>query len=837
MAKLQSGMEARVLADRYAAQLRFCCRQNPPSYSLARTLHAHIITSGLRPKHHIFNLLISIYCKSSKISYARQLFDKIPEADIVARTTLVSAYSANGNLKLAREIFNGTPLCKRDVVCYNAMITGYSRNNDSHGAIKLFCDMRRENVKPDNFTFTSVLSALALVVDDDTHCQQMHCAVVKSGTELVTSVLNALISVYVNCASSLSTSLSFLLMASARKLFNEMPERDEYTCTTMITGYVKSKDFVTARNLLGGMTNKDSGACWNAMLSSYVQHGYFQEALQVFREMYSMGISPDEFTYTSVLSACGNGGFFRVGKQIHARVLKMTVEPKSKFWLFVNNALVTFYYRCGHVNEARSIFDKMSVRDTISWTAILSGYVDARRLEEAKSFFSKIPDKNIRTWTVMISGLAQNGFGEEAVKLFRQMRSEGLEPCDFIFSGALTSSAVLGALEHGRQLHALLISLGHDSSVSAGNALITMYARCGVVEDAKRVPHHVTCGFSVLVFYDCGSGSTWTSHAGLVKEGCHYFNSMSCPHGISPDEDHYAIMIDLFCRSGKFLEADNLIKSMPFDPGAHIWESVLGGSWIHGNIDLGIKAAERLLELKPEHDVTYIILSNMYANVGRWEEVAKVRKLMRKRGVKKEPGCSWIEVDNKEHALSTHSEKIAVGFGLMKLPLGATIRVFKNLRICGDCHNAFKFISKALVPRSLATVSTMAIVGFDYFTLCSQVFHVDRFVCAVIQTAWKVASDGVEAGTNMVPASVPRPVAKVSVAIVGLTVSLFVIKSFLSTAFFVLATMGLVYFTFIALYKDEGPKGNDDNMTTTKGTPTSTEDSLEEARRIMEKYK
>ncbi|KAM6564963.1 hypothetical protein CsatB_024961 [Cannabis sativa] len=778
MAKLQSasGMEARVLADRYAAQLRLCCRQNPPSYSLARTLHAHIITSGLRPKHHIFNLLISIYCKSSKISYARQLFDKIPEPDIVARTTLVSAYSANGNLKLAREIFNGTPLCKRDVVCYNAMITGYSRNNDSHGAIKLFCDMRRENVKPDNFTFTSVLSALALVVDDDTHCQQMHCAVVKSGTELVTSVLNALISVYVNCASSLSTSLSFLLMASARKLFNEMPERDEYTCTTMITGYVKSKDFVTARNLLGEMTNKDSGACWNAMLSGYVQHGYFQEALQVFREMYSMGISPDEFTYTSVLSACGNGGFFRVGKQIHARVLKMTVEPKSKFWLFVNNALVTFYYRCGHVNEARSIFDKMSVRDTISWTAILSGYVDARRLEEAKSFFSKIPDKNIRTWTVMISGLAQNGFGEEAVKLFRQMRSEGLEPCDFIFSGAITSSAVLGALEHGRQLHALLISLGHDASVSAGNALITMYARCGVVEDAKRV-------FLIMLHVDSVSWISMIaalaqhgrglqavklfeqmlnagiqpnrvafltilsacSHAGLVKEGCHYFNSMSCPHGISPDEDHYAIMIDLFCRSGKFLEADNLIKSMPFDPGAHIWESVLGGSWIHGNIDLGIKAAERLLELKPEHDVTYIILSNMYANVGRWEEVAKVRKLMRKRGVKKEPGCSWIEVDNKvhvflvdetmhpeieaiykylnklglemrklgyvpetkyvlhdmeselkEHALSTHSEKIAVGFGLMKLPLGATIRVFKNLRICGDCHNAFKFISKVV---------------------------------------------------------------------------------------------------------------------------------------------
>lgn len=763
------------MADRYAAQLRFCCRQNPVLYSLARTIHAHMITSGFRPKYHIFNLLISVYCKSSNISFAHKVFDKIPEPDIVARTVLISAYSTARNLRLAREIFSGTPLSKRDTVCYNAMIKGYSHNKDGYTAIELFQEMRRGNVNPDDLTFTSALSALALIADDEKECWQMHCAVVKSGTGFVTSVSNALISVYVKCAAPLSMSLSSSLMAAARKLFDEMAKRDEMTWTTMITGYVKSNDLDAARRFLGGMT-ENFGAAWNAMIAGYVHHGCFPEALQVFREMYLMGIPQDEFTYTSALSACASGGFCQHGKQLHAHILRTKEKPTSKFSLFVNNALVTLYYRCGKVDEAREIFNKMPTRDTVSWTAILSGYVDAERMEEAKSFFREIPEKNLRTWTVMISGLAQNGFGEEALKLFNQMRSEGFEPCDYIFSGAISSCAALGALKHGCQLHALLICLGYESSLSAGNALITMYARCGVVEAAKRLFLSMVCldsvswnamiaalaqhgqGFQALDLFEQMLKEdiqrdrmtfltvlSACSHSGLVKEGRHYFDSMCDSYEIIPDEDHYAIMVDLFCRAGKFSEAKDLIKSMPFNPGARIWESLLTGSWIHGNMDFCSEAAERLFELKPEHDATYIILSNMYANVGRWEDVSKVRKLMKDRGIKKEPGCSWIEADNnihvflvddtmhpeveavykyltrlghemkklgyvpdtkyvlhdtesehKEFALSTHSEKLAVAFGLMKLPFRAPIRVFKNLRICGDCHNAFKFMSKVV---------------------------------------------------------------------------------------------------------------------------------------------
>ncbi|KAL6995770.1 hypothetical protein U1Q18_005906 [Sarracenia purpurea var. burkii] len=185
-----------------------------------------MITSGFRPRDLILNRLIDIYCKLSDLVYAHHLFDKIPEPDIVARMMMIVVHSAAGNPELAWEIFSKTPLSVRDTVPYNAMITAYSRNEDGHAAIELFRDMRREDFRPYNFTFTTLLSTLALIAGQDTHCQQLHCAVVKSGTESATSVVNALISVYVKCASSPLASSSSM-MTVARKLFDGMLAKDE----------------------------------------------------------------------------------------------------------------------------------------------------------------------------------------------------------------------------------------------------------------------------------------------------------------------------------------------------------------------------------------------------------------------------------------------------------------------------------------------------------------------------------------------------------------------------------------------------------------------------------
>ena len=591
---------------------------------------------------------------------------------------------------------------------------------------------------------------------------------VKFGTGRVVSVMNALIALYFKCDEPEAS-------GCAREVFDGMVEKEEITWTTMVVGYVRRGDLCGARRVLdemGGRSNVVWNAVWNAMISGYFHHGLFYEAFDMFRRMRSMGILLDEFTYTSILSACAHSGNFSDGKAVHAHIIRSGPDFDVEAALPVENALVTMYSKCGKVNVARRIFSEIRKKDDVSWNAMLSGYLDSGRVEDAFDIFRKMPCKN---QPVMISGFVRNGLPEEGLKLFNRTRAEGVKPCDYTYAGTFSACGELGALEHGRQLHAQLIQIGYESSNSAGNALLTMYAKCGAVEDAHLVflvmpnADSISWNSMVAALGQHGHGNeaiklfddmvkegmhpdrisfleilSACSHAGLVDEGFRYFESMKRDHGISPGEDHYARLIDLLGRAGKIEEATDVIQSMPFEPGPPIWEAILSGCRIHKNMDLAVHAADKLFEMIPQNDGSYILLSNTYAAVGRWQDAARVRKLMRDRGVKKEPGCSWIEVESKvhvfvvndtrhpeaqivcnylemlgakmrklgyvpdtkfvlqdvesehkEYVLSTHSEKLAVGFGLLKLPIGTPVRVLKNLRICGDCHTAIMFMSKA----------------------------------------------------------------------------------------------------------------------------------------------
>jgi pentatricopeptide repeat protein len=242
------------------------------------------------------------------------------------------------------------------------------------------------------------------------------------------------------------------------------------------------------------------------------------------------------------------------------------------------------------------------------------------------------------------------------------------------------------------------------------------------------------------------------SHAGLLNEGMQYFDQMRQDYCIEPTMDHYTCMVDLLGRAGCLDEAHAFIQKMPFEPDAGVWGALLGPCRIHSNLTLGISTAERLLELEyPGH---YVLLSNIYAAAGRWDGVGKVRAMMKNKGIKKDPGCSWINVKNKVHAfivggkshpqlpeiyvvldnlagkmkengfvpsrdfalhdveeeekeqiLCGHSEKLAVAFGLMNTCPGSPIRIAKNLRVCGDCHIAIKIISK-IVAREIIVRDT-----------------------------------------------------------------------------------------------------------------------------------
>ncbi|WOK92348.1 hypothetical protein Cni_G01039 [Canna indica] len=761
------------IANCYATILHRLATSRGPTSLLRRlrAVHAHILATGFKPRAHILNRLIDLYSKFGDLPSARRLFDATfaHRRDAIAATSLITAYSAGGHLESARQIFDHTPLAFRDTVFYNAMISSYSRALEGPAAIALYRHMLDDRVDRDSYTFTGVLSAAGAILPLElTHCQQLHCAVVKSGTEEAISVSNALIALYAKCEAPEAA-------AYARQVFNLMPERDELTWTTMVVSYVRRGHISKARQVFDEMDGRFD-VVWNAMISGYVDHGLFSEALKMFRQMSCIGIPLDEFTYTSVLSACANSGLFNHGKSVHAHIIRAGPDFDPQAALPVENVLVTLYSKDGKVDVARRIFNDIWMKDIVSWNAMLSGYLNSRRIHDAVHIFRDMPQKNQLTWMVMISGYLHNGLAEEGLKLFNCMREEGVKPCDYTYAGTIAACGEIGALEHGRQLHAQLIQLGYESSNSAENALLTMYAKCGSVDAAHltflTMPNvdYVSWNAMIAALGQHGYGVeaidlfdqmikdgiqpdrisfltvlSACSHAGLVDEGFEYFNSMERDYGISPGEDHYTKLIDLLGRAGRIDEAWNVIKSMPCAPGPAIWEAVLSGCRIHGNMSLGKHAAEQLFKMIPEHDGTYVLLSNIYAAVGQWTDVAKVRKLMKDRGVKKEPGCSWIEVTNKvhvflvndtthphvqdiykfldilgvkmrklgyvpntkfvlhdvvaeqkEYVLSTHSEKLAVAFGLLKLPAGATVRVLKNLRICGDCHSAIMFMSLAV---------------------------------------------------------------------------------------------------------------------------------------------
>jgi pentatricopeptide repeat protein len=377
---------------------------------------------------------------------------------------------------------------------------------------------------------------------------------------------------------------------------------------------------------------------WNAVIGGYVANNYSKEAFDFFSKMREEGLKPDRITYISILKACSSPAFLQQGKEIHTQAAEAALSSDVS----IGNALVNMYAKCGSMEDAQQVLDNMSFRDVISWNAV-------------------------------IGGLAQHGRGQDALGIFEQMEREGVNP------DAVTFVNVLSAC----------------------------------------------------------------SHAGLVEEGHKFFYVMSQNYGIVPTNEHYGCMVDLLGRAGHLNEAENLIKDMPLEANATVWGALLGACRVHSDLMRAERAAENYLKIDPENAAVYVTLSQLYAASGLWDSAAKVRKLMDDRGLKKEPGRSWIEVEGevnsfvaedrshpqsteifakldgliqsmkkegyvpdtrfvahdvdeqeKEEVVCHHSEKLAIAYGLLKTPPGTPIHIFKNLRVCGDCHNATKFISK-----------------------------------------------------------------------------------------------------------------------------------------------
>ena len=419
--------------------------------------------------------------------------------------------------------------------------------------------------------------------------------------------------------------------------------------------------------------------------------------------MLSASVLPDKYTFTFALKSCGNFSGVEQGRQIHAHVLKIGFGGD----LFIQNTLIHLYASCGCIEDACNLLDRMPERDVVSWNALLSGYVErglmdlARRLfdempernveswnfmisgyvglgllEEARRVFDETPVKNVVSWNAMITGYAHASCFSEVLVLFGDMQHAGVKPDNCTLVSVLSSCAHVGALSQGEWVHAYIDKDGISIDGFVATALVDMYSKCGSIEKALEV------------FYNCSRKdiSTWNSiisglsthgsgkhalqifsemledgfkpnevtfvcvlsacsRAGLLDEGREIFNLMVNVHGIQPAIEHYGCMVDLLGRVGLLEEAEELVQKMPQKEASVVWESLLGACRNHGNVELAERVAQKLLELSPQESSSFVQLSNMYASVGRWKDVMEVRQRMRAQGLRKDPGCSMIEVD------------------------------------------------------------------------------------------------------------------------------------------------------------------------------------------------
>ncbi|PON33762.1 DYW domain containing protein [Parasponia andersonii] len=620
----------------FAKLLDSCARSKSACHT--RRVHARIIKTQFSSEIFIQNRLIDVYGKCGCLDDARKVFDKMPEKNTFTGNSIICALTKSGFLDEAVKIFGS--MRDYDQCTWNSLVSGFAQHDRWEEALECLVKMRREDFVLNDYSFGSALSACAGLRDLKMGIQ-IHALISKSRYSSDVYMGSALIDMYSKCGS----------VTWAQRVFDWMEER----------------------NIVS----------WNSLISCYEQNGPASEALDVFLRMMDCGLEPDEVTLASVVSACASLLAIKGGVQIHARVVK---RDKFRNDLILGNALVDMYAKCGRINEARWFFDRMPIRNVVSETSMVSGYAKAASVKAARLMFTKMTERNVISWNALISGYTQIGENGEALSLFLLLKRESVCPTHYTFGNLLNACANLADLQLGKQAHSHVLKHGfqfqndEEPDIFVGNSLIDMYTKCGSVEDGWRVfenmleRDHVSWNAMIVGYAQNGYGTEALgmfrkmlasgeqpdhvtmigvlcacSHAGLVEQGRKYFHSMTEEHHLVPLKDHYTCMVDLLGRAGHLDEAENLIERMPMEPDAIIWGSLLGACRIHRNITLGKFVAEKLLEIEPTNSGPYVLLSNMYAELGRWSDVVKVRKLMKQRGVIKQPGCSWIEVKGHVH--------------------------------------------------------------------------------------------------------------------------------------------------------------------------------------------
>ncbi|TXG53481.1 hypothetical protein EZV62_022650 [Acer yangbiense] len=624
--------------------------------------------------------------------------------DLFVTNHLVNMYVKFGYLDYARNLFDEMP--KRNVVSWTALISGYAQRGSCQESFRLFSGMLVD-CRPNEFAFASILSSSCGYVGG----KQLHALALKMCLDVYVYMANALISMYsksYKCGGSVD---------EAWKVFETMKFRNSVT--------------------------------WNSMISGFQFCKLGTQAIKLFVEMRREGIGFNRATLLSVFSSLSG----RCGLDVYLGLmfcfLLHCLSIKSGFILEIEvaTALVKAYSDLGGdtADCYRLFLETSCYRDIVSWTGIITAFAE-REPEEALFLFRQLRRQNLApdwcTYSIVLKACAGLMTGQNALAVHSQVIRDGFEEDTVISNALIHAYSRCGLIVLSRQVFDGMVS----RDLVSWNSILKAYALHGQAKEALQLFSKMNVEPDSATFVALLSAC---SHAGLVEEGSKIFHSMSEDHDVVRQVDHYACMVDILGRGGRVVEAEKLISEMPMEPDSVIWSALLGSCRKHGETQLAELAAAKLMELEPEDSLGYVQMSNMYCSSGSFNKAGLIRKEMKGSRVRKEPGLSWIEIENhvhefasggkrhpqreaiwsklegligqlkemgyvpetslalrdteeehKEEELYNHSEKLALVFAVMNLGSfryeGSVIRIMKNIRICVDCHNFMKLASDLL---------------------------------------------------------------------------------------------------------------------------------------------
>ncbi|CAN1307732.1 Pentatricopeptide repeat-containing protein At4g35130, chloroplastic [Linum perenne] len=670
-------------------------------FSEALEFHRRMELDGVPIDHFTFPFVIKACGELSDLSEGERIHGKAIKVgldfDVYVGNFLVEMYMKFGLIECAEKVFDEMPV--RDLVSWNSVVGGCLMVGDGLRSLGWFREMVGSGVGPDRVGLISALRGCS-VIGCLRSGKEVHCQVIRLGIHLDVMIGTSLVDMYGKCGE----------VGYAERVFSLIPLKNAVVWNALINAYVASEKYL------------ESFAC-----------------LKVMQEDHTLVV--DAVSLINVLPSCSQLGGLKEVKSIHGYAIRKLLLPH----VVLETALVDAYGKCGAVRLAEGIFGRMNEKNLVSWNTMVAAYV-------------------------------QNEMNEEALDLFQDLWLEKVKPDAITIASVLPAYAELASLSELKQIHGYAAKFGPNAIVY--NALIHAYAKSGDLETARRIfdemsgKNLVSWNTMILDYAIHGFGETAISlfsamkgsgiepdHgtfvsllyacsiSGLVNKGWEYFNAMKPEYNIDPGVEHYGCMVDLLGRSGDLNAVKEFIKGMPLTPTARIWGSLLAASRNNNDLESAELAAKEILSLEHDNTGCYVLLSNMYAEAGRWEDVNRIKALMNEKGIKKTTGCCRVETEGKSqrfinndkshpqlnmikevldlmlkktgyqnihvnsHSNSKfipetlikkranspkhHSVKLAICFGLISTAVGKPVIIRKNTRICEDCHRVAKKISLA----------------------------------------------------------------------------------------------------------------------------------------------